>query len=862
MPGFSIDSFLLVRSPAYSYRNFSTDHLKQVIKTDFFKAALFFGSKTLYLELQKNHFEYEGLSDGLRTTLWKYLNRMCYRPLPYGLFSSFAQGAFHDAATHDLFFERGDELIINPDFKVVTDHLACIDQSMLPELIYHTNNTIYRSPGQLRFISRNFTQDHQFAVLELQIVPGLMKLLKFVAQGQTREAVLKYLKLKYGDDAPAEAYFQSLVAQQVILSSLLPNVTGENYHQRCLSLLKTYPDTASLLASHRIRMDNPVQQLPGVSHYIAELCARPVENPAYALYQRKLSGGISAQVKAELIRLVGDLDKLTHTPKLPGLEQFKQDFSAKYDQQEIPLLQVLDPGSGIGYENLASSFDPENDSFIEDLKVAASPLETINWNPVTRLLFKKWNSLAAAREGVITLTEEDLKHLPASEDRLPPGMAVLFKLVDNEIWLDSIAGVSGLEILGRFAASGSDIEERLQFIAKQQGLVNSNYVFAEIAFSTHDRAANINQRGHFFTYEIPILTHSTLPLDRVIGLDDIRVSVRNDRVLLKSVRLNKYILPRLSSAYNYRLNPIPVLRFLCDLQFQGVKANLSFGLPQLFPGLDYYPRLQLRHTVLSPATWILNEAQLQQIRSEGLSALQALGLSRHFCLVEGDNFLVFNQGQPDDMAVLGSCLKGKKTATLTEYVLTRDAALQDIDGKPYAAQLVACLLNQSQSYDLPFQPVFHADQSRFKVKRDFLPGDEWLYLKLYLHPSWSDEVLLKVIGPLVSKYSRNYPNFKWFFIRYQDPGDHLRLRFLVTGRSFSELYLRLKESLEPYFAEGKAADLVLTTYRREIEKYSAGLIIDIESFFYQDSEFILAAFTNRGLNKSYKLSFGCFQHWL
>ena len=72
MSEFTVDSFLLVRSPAYSYENFNELFLQEVLKTDFFRASLFFASQTLYIELKKKDFDYDLFNEHVKLTLWKY----------------------------------------------------------------------------------------------------------------------------------------------------------------------------------------------------------------------------------------------------------------------------------------------------------------------------------------------------------------------------------------------------------------------------------------------------------------------------------------------------------------------------------------------------------------------------------------------------------------------------------------------------------------------------------------------------------------------------------------------------------------------------------------------------------------------
>lgn len=851
----TIDSFLLIRAPAYSYENFNQDFLKRVLKTDFFRAALFIGSQTLFTELKKKDFDYDLLSPSAVITLWKYLNRMCYRALPYGLFSCYAKGVWSERENDALCFHLADEIIIHPDFKIVTEQVSMLDLGRFPSLKYYTNNSIYRSARQLRFMSQAYSAKHKYAIVELKIVPGLIQLLKFIEKGQTKAAIISFLKAEYGENVPAEAYFESLLEGQVIVSALAPNVTGKTYHQRCIDLLTDYAEPGiQELSTLSILMDNPWQELKELNLYIGNLLLKKTENPTYTLYERHVNGGLKKKLRTELIALVSYMDKLSADQQLNVMGRFKSEFIQKYDQQEVSLMIALDPGSGIGYENLASVFDEQNDDFIDDLRKREERQKNTKWGAVEKMIFKKWNSLSNNMQDKIIITPEDLHNLPDSMHVLPPGLSALFKVVDDQIWLDQMGGISGIEICARFAGSGSAMEASLSNICAQEMQVNAGFVFAEIAFSPNDRASNINQRGNFYPYEIPLLTHSSLPEERIIKLSDLVISVRDGQILLRSLRLNKYVIPRLSSAYNYQLMAIPVLRFLGDLQFQGIKADLSFSLVELFPGMEYYPRVEIGNAVISPATWILTEEQLKKI-NEGWTWQEELRLTDHFSLHEGDNFLVFDRNNPDDMLMFVKCIKNKKTATVTEYVLPVESELKNEAGAPFAAQMVACIINQKGSYQAPTHQVTRYTRNYTKVKRSFLPGEEWLYIKLYTHYSLTDEILLNFILPVIKKHKRGNPGFKWFFIRYQDPGHHLRLRFFTSAGSSYELLSDLIHKLQGWSREGKVSDVILDSYQRELEKYSAILINEVESFFYRDSEFILSVFRDNVLNSAFKLSF-------
>lgn len=126
------------------------------------------------------------------------------------------------------------------------------------------------------------------------------------------------------------------------------------------------------------------------------------------------------------------------------------------------------------------------------------------------------------------------------------------------------------------------------------------------------------------------------------------------------------------------------------------------------------------------------------------------------------------------------------------------------------------------------------------LQRDFIVGSEWLYYKIYSGPKTADKILIEAIHPLVSKLKVENCIKKWFFIRYSDPEPHLRIRFLAKDVFLPTLIKRSHESLKYWIENGLVWKVQIDTYSREIERYGQSTIEFSETFFYYDSESILA----------------------
>ena len=123
------------------------------------------------------------------------------------------------------------------------------------------------------------------------------------------------------------------------------------------------------------------------------------------------------------------------------------------------------------------------------------------------------------------------------------------------------------------------------------------------------------------------------------------VSVKGRKVMLRSRRLQKEIIPRLTSAHNYKGNTTPLYRFLCDLQSQSGRASLYFSWGGLEAVYDYLPRVVYKQNIMSPARWTLAKEKFlsKEAASVDMDKVRswrtAKRLPREVNLVVGDNKL-------------------------------------------------------------------------------------------------------------------------------------------------------------------------------------------------------------------------------
>ncbi|MFA8451731.1 MAG: thiopeptide-type bacteriocin biosynthesis protein [Bacteroidales bacterium] len=126
------------------------------------------------------------------------------------------------------------------------------------------------------------------------------------------------------------------------------------------------------------------------------------------------------------------------------------------------------------------------------------------------------------------------------------------------------------------------------------------------------------------------------------------------------------------------------------------------------------------------------------------------------------------------------------------------------------------------------------------ISRSYIPGDQWVYFKLYCGPKTGDKILVNVIREVSETLLKSQKIHRWFFIRYSDPDFHIRVRFNFTQKeAISDIITMMTESLEYFVKENLVWKVVIDTYQREIERYGLNTMDEAETIFYHDSQMIV-----------------------
>jgi len=131
------------------------------------------------------------------------------------------------------------------------------------------------------------------------------------------------------------------------------------------------------------------------------------------------------------------------------------------------------------------------------------------------------------------------------------------------------------------------------------------------------------------------------------------------------------------------------------------------------------------------------------------------------------------------------------------------------------------------------------------MQRTFIPGSEWLFYKFYCGAKTADVIIEQIFIPVTESLINENIIDKWYFIRYNDPKPHLRLRFHVNNSAqLGSVIAIISENINPYIENNLINSVIIDTYNREVERYGSNTMELSETLFCNDSVLIANVISN------------------
>ncbi|KAA2218522.1 lantibiotic dehydratase family protein [Maribacter flavus] len=706
----------------------TTGKLKEIYNNILIKDACFLASPTLYFELEK----WLGGSlepkkeRKIQYSFLKYLTRMTTRCTPFGLFAGCSLGEISDSTI----IENNLPHLNIRHTRLDMNYLVSLSQDLSDknkirwELLYFPNSSIYSSGTQLRYIEYYYIDSKRHHhIVEVDNSEYLQEVLIMAKSGAYLNDLIEILVKREIPYLESKNFIIELLDCQVLVSELEPSVSGPEFMTQIIDVLgklESSIEEVEFLKTIEYKLElidkqignNPEKYLK-LSEYLSNFHTTFELKYLFQtdLELKPLKNTISKNIVDSVKRGMILLNQMTPSVEESNLSKFKDAFFERYGEREMPLSKVLDIETGLGYlqEQSRGDVNPLVDDISLPTKQDAYNTLKVYHNNILKILERKL--IEADKKGLnkIILTELEFEDFPSHWEDLPDTMSSMIQIINDEgsekIKFSGISGSSAANLIGRFCHGDFKLLYYTKSIVEYEEQMNSDKILAEIIHLPEARVGNILMRPSFRKYEIPFLAKSNAPVENQIPLSDLFISVRNQRIVLRSKTIGREVIPHLTNAHNFTSNAIPIYQFLCDMQTQNLRNGIYFNFGFLDDNRTFLPRVEFENLILHEAKWKIQNNNIKEIYEDiyDINALKEkvkilkkkYRLPQYVLLKDGDNELLVNLENTTSVQMLLDTVKNRREFILTEFLFGQDGIVKSANGY-YTHQILLSFYNANK----------------------------------------------------------------------------------------------------------------------------------------------------------------------
>lgn len=874
VPLFPLSNLENVRLPELS-DTIIMDRIK-VLCSDEVIEAIYISSPEFAKTLEKLIQRPEAVSPSVKLLeIWlsfvKYYTRICTRPTPYGLMASV--GIININARNSIQKNFTSVIDAQLDNGVVAELSHKVEKSgkYRSQLNFFPNPSIYRHGSKLKYYEITKREGvKEFALSKIDRTSIVNKIIEYCRSGKKESDIITFLYDKYGtiyslDDI--KEFLSQLIINQILISNLSSSCTRTTLFSQLVSTVLSDGDYSDEDAENIVMINHALQKIRkpdwsanknsflNITDRLDKLKLSEHNAPFHLNLIRSFDkSSISAKIVQKIYKAVELIASLNENNKTQNLEVFRLAFTTRYEDRLVPLSEILDDEIGIGYP-VGSISNEDFDGCLENIKLpngnrAISKDE--GFSPFYIYLLNQINKLSENQGRILELSSSDLNNFSSTKAKIPATFSIFCSMLgtnedsinngDYKVILSNNTITTAASPMNRFSVSDSEIALLCKEIIEHEQNFFDDKIVAEVVHSPNSRLENITYRAVTREYEIPLGSRSNHEYDKQIPLEDILVCVSLDEVKLVSKKHRKEIIPRISNNHVFNAgDSLSAYQFLGELQLQNYQVDLLWRWGPL-ANLDFLPRVVLdKNIVCSLATWrvTLDKSFFNKSGniSERLSSeLASRGFPKFVSLRQrGDNLLLIDIEDISCLLILTKLFIQSPNLIFHEYLGSEgNSIIKDEHGKGFASELIIPYVALKEDKDLVVTNPIKSIKLEFKDKREFFPGEEFLYLKIYCAKSMGQMVLMECLFPI---FIEKNESDTIFFIRYQDPEDHIRLRIRKenNGLLIAGIYNRIKK----YVTYKAIYKIQYDTYHRELDRYTILPYAKTELIFSLDSKIIL-----------------------
>ncbi|MET9611796.1 lantibiotic dehydratase [Kitasatospora indigofera] len=739
----------------------------------------------------------------------RYLLRARTRATPFGLFAGVAPARIGTAAA--LRVGTGHRAVARPDAELSTALVNRFEEheALRPHLMLLTSTLAVERDGYVVVEHRpGGASDKGPEHVEIRLTAPVREAL----DGASTPIRWSDLAAKLAAGCPAappavvDRLIAGLVQQRVLLTSLRPPMTATD-------------PLAPLLDHARHLAPAEVQELH--------------QTPTPALTLRvDWDLTVPESVAREAAAAAKALTRLAPRAALTGWAQWHGRFLERYGPRAI--VPVLDAIEALGYPSgyLGATTGPTAPTLLPDRDGR---------------LIKLAHTAAVQGHLEVELDDAALESLATTDPEHPVQPSTELTVhIDASSVPDLQRGEFTLHVVGVARSAGTttgrfldllDEPDRRRMAGVYASLpaVHTGALVAQISSTPLSLRAENVARAPQVTDLVISLGDYQGPDTNLVPVTDLAITADASRLHLLSLSRRRPVHTLLLNAVDFGHHSHPLARFLAEAPAALAVPCTGFMWGTAAANLPFLPALRYQRTILSPARWLLDRADLPTATApwaqwdDALTRLRReVRLPSRVYLSEADQAVALDLTEPSHRALLRTHLARTGTAVL------RPAPAPDDQGWSggRAHEVVIAL-----AADQNIAPVRTAGQV---VRRGHghLPGcDDRMYLQLHGHRDRQNPLLTRHLPALLKELGAP----RWWFVRYRDPADHLRVRLTCAPGTLGTVFERIGEWTRQLQHHGLITHASVETYHPETGRFGGdGALNAAERYFAADSAAALA----------------------
>ncbi|WP_435232475.1 lantibiotic dehydratase [Streptomyces althioticus] len=795
-------------------------------------------------------------------TLTRYARRAAARPTPFGLFAGVGRARFGSAAKAE---PGAGEVAVRLDGAWLRRRVMAwlAEPSVRRRVDVVLNDLCFVRDGRLCLR----TGGQERSVRDNALVGAVRERTRtLVAYGDLLDSLTR--RFPSLDAERLDGQLAELVRRGFLLTSLTPHRIDTALLDGIEAVLdEALPDDARALRDIRAACARHERDSPGAGgeswHRLLDEVRRldvpdtdgdaQARPPVHVDLHRRGEFVLPETVGREVCRYAGAIWSITpEWTTLAHMRDYRDRFIERYGTAcAVPLGELADPHRGLG-------LPPEYGA--EPTYARTGPGDEVD-GP-RRAFVGELIQEAVLSGGDLVLTDEVVRRLADvarhdPEAAPPRGLELCFQvLADSTAALDRgdfrllgsphIGAWAAGATAGRFAEAAGLTADLTRLAAETSGDPDGDVIAAQVELLPREpRGLNIVQVPRLLPYRIPVGVPDDRDDPRCLDWRTLLVAAGSDGLRLLHPESGRPVRPVLPHMLALDAQAPPVARFLMDL---------ATARPRVWSGWDwaghdtlpYLPRVRYGRVVVMPKRWLPGRrlrdaarAKGAEVWEEGLDAWRRrLAVPDRLHIARNDQMYPVDLRDRWDRELLRSELTALHPQFVCYEDLTADGAGLGWNGG-HSTEIVVPLAGARPSGGaagtVDEERLRTAPPVRPAPTRFHLPGEDWLFVKWYAEPSAHEPLLADHLPAVLGEIEDDVD--RWFFVRYQDPDPHLRLRFhgdveALNGRVLPALSRASRVLVE----SGALRSMTLDTYRPESDRYGGEALQEAaERLFRTDS---------------------------